>query len=48
MTTASGSAAMAYFDGLLATDLIETADLTLDTEVLDRGGSEVLVTVRNR
>jgi para-aminobenzoate synthetase component 1 len=38
MTTASGSAAMAYFDGLLATDLIETADLTLDPEVLDRGG----------
>ena len=30
MTTAPGSAAMAYFDGLLATDLIETADLTLD------------------
>jgi len=29
---------MAYFDGLLATDLIETADLTLDPEVLDRGG----------
>jgi len=32
------SSAMAYFDGLLATDLIETADLTLDPEVLDRGG----------
>lgn len=29
---------MAYFDGLLATDLIETADLTLDPGVLDRGG----------
>lgn len=32
------STAMAYFDGLLATDLIETADLTLDPGVLDRGG----------
>ena len=32
------SSAMAYFDGLLATDPIETADLTLDPEVLDRGG----------
>jgi para-aminobenzoate synthetase component 1 len=38
MTTAPRSAAMAYFDGLLATDLIETADLTLDPEVLNRGG----------
>ncbi len=36
--TPPGPAAMAYFDGLLATDLIETTDLTIDPGVLDRGG----------
>ncbi len=29
---------MAFFDGMLTTDLIETADLTADPGVLDRGG----------
>ena len=38
MTAAPAPAPMAHVGGLLATDLMEIADLTADPGVLDRGG----------
>jgi len=38
MSTAPAPAPFAHLGGLLATDLVEVADLTIDPDVLDDGG----------